>query len=308
MSINKAVGLQQEIPTVTMSVRMRRIGAAVIDLLVVSCIQIWLSSVFGVMNPTNGYQTDGDGVPSFFSGIAAIHPAWLYVIVLGYFLIQESLFSTTVGKFFFGLYVVTMRGRRLTWKAALIRNILRFVDAFPIFYMVGSISSIFSPTFQRLGDRAAHTTVVPMVLVPHAIHSRAEFMRRYLPLTAIVLLGVAFCLYFTYYYRPPLVVNGWVNTNNLLVDEANSVASAAGQRPTAVAPCGSVQRDADSGSYVVGRHIQLTSLGTGLWSDTNTVVYPVQYADKVSCSAKITLRWHGFLDGGWQVASIHLGV
>ena len=31
----------------------------------------------------------------------------------------------------------------------------------------------------------------------------------------------------------PLVVNGWVNTNNLLVDEANSVASAAGHFPAA---------------------------------------------------------------------------
>lgn len=304
MSINKAVGLQRDIPAVTVGVRVRRIGAAIVDLLIVSCIQIWLSSVFGVVNPASGYQTDGDGVPAFFSGLASIHPVWLYVIVLLYFFIQEFLFSTTIGKFFFGLYVVDMRGRRLTLLAAFIRDILRFVDAFPIFYIIGIISSVLSPTFQRLGDRTAHTTVVPMVLVPHAIHSRAAFMRRYIPLIAVVLLGVAFCVAFTYYDRPPLVIAGWANTNNVLVEDANRVSQAGGQTPAAVPPCGALHQD--TGAYVLGRQIKITALGPAHWHDANTVTYAVKYADKVTCSATITLHWHGFLDGGWQVANIHL--
>jgi Predicted membrane protein/domain len=304
MSINKAVGLQRDIPAVTVGVRARRIGAAIVDLLIVSCIQIWLSSVFGVVNPASGYQTDGDGVPSFFSGLASIHPAWLYVIVLLYFFVQESLFSTTIGKFFFGLYVVDMRGRRLTFLAAFIRDILRFVDAFPIFYIIGIISSVLSPTFQRLGDRTAHTTVVPMVLVPHAVHSRAAFMWRYIPLIAVVVLGVAFCVSFTYYDRPPLVIAGWANINNVLVEDANRVSQAGGQASATVPPCGALHQD--SGVYVLGRQIKITTLGPAHWHDANTVTYTVKYADNVSCSATIMLYWHGFLDGGWQVASIHL--
>lgn len=304
MTINKAIGLQQDIQDVTINVRMRRIGAAFVDLLIISCLQIWVSSVFGVLNPASGYQTDGDGVPSFFSGIASIQPVWLYIMALLYFLAQEALFSTTVGKFFFGLYVVNMRGQRLTFKAALLRNILRLIDTFPIFYMVGFVSGILSPTFQRVGDRIAHTTVVPMVLVPHAVYSRATFARRYLVLISVVLLGATFCLLYTYYQRPPLVVAGWMNVNNVVVDDLNHATSTTSLTHTVIPSCGLVQQVA--GDYVLGRHIQITQMGPVHWIDNNTISLPIQYADQVPCPATITLHWHGFLDGGWRVSGIHI--
>lgn len=304
MTINKAVGLQQDIQDVTINVRMRRVGAAVVDLLIISCLQIWVSSVFGVLNPASGYQTDGDGVPSFFSGIASIHPVWLYVMALLYFLAQEALFSTTVGKFFFGLYVVNMRGHRLTFKAALMRNLLRLIDTFPIFYMVGFVSGILSPTFQRVGDRIAHTTVVPMVLVPHAVYSRATFARRYLVLMAIVLSGVVACLLYMYYQRPPLVVNGWMNVNNVVVDNTNQTASATSLTRATIPACGLVQQV--DGDYVLGRRIHITQIGATHWIDSNTISFPIQYDAQVPCSATITLHWQGFLDGGWQVSGVHV--
>ena len=47
----------------------------------------------------------------------------------------------------------------VTFGAALVRNLLRLVDAL-FFYLVGAIFALASPRGQRLGDRAAHTLVV----------------------------------------------------------------------------------------------------------------------------------------------------
>jgi hypothetical protein len=41
-----------------------------------------------------------------------------------------------------------------------IRNLMRYVDALPAFYLVGGVAAVFSRKSQRLGDLAAHTMVV----------------------------------------------------------------------------------------------------------------------------------------------------
>jgi uncharacterized RDD family membrane protein YckC len=53
-------------------------------------------------------------------------------------------------------------GSKLTPSAALVRNVLRFVDVLPFAYIVGAVI-IWSggPKRQRLGDRVAKTVVVP---------------------------------------------------------------------------------------------------------------------------------------------------
>ena len=48
------------------------------------------------------------------------------------------------------------------------RNLLRFVDALPVFYFVGGITCWLNPKCQRLGDIAANTIVIrnPRVAQP----------------------------------------------------------------------------------------------------------------------------------------------
>jgi hypothetical protein len=51
-------------------------------------------------------------------------------------------------------------GLRLQFSQILIRNLLRFVDMLPGFYLVGGLACFFSKRSQRLGDFAANTIVV----------------------------------------------------------------------------------------------------------------------------------------------------
>lgn len=79
---------------------------------------------------------------------------WLYSSL------AEGLYGTTPGKKVMGLAVVQRDGSPCGLEAAFIRNIVRFVDLLPPIYGFGLVSMLFSPDFQRLGDRAAGTVVV----------------------------------------------------------------------------------------------------------------------------------------------------
>ena len=51
-------------------------------------------------------------------------------------------------------------GLRLGLNQVVIRNLLRFADMLPLFYLAGGVSCLVSPRGQRLGDLAANTIVV----------------------------------------------------------------------------------------------------------------------------------------------------
>jgi hypothetical protein len=61
--------------------------------------------------------------------------------------------------------VVCARGLRLLPGQVIVRNLLRVVDMFPVFYAVGGGFALFSKRCQRLGDLAAGTVVVRTVKV-----------------------------------------------------------------------------------------------------------------------------------------------
>jgi uncharacterized RDD family membrane protein YckC len=82
-----------------------------------------------------------------------------FVLVVGYYIVCESATGATLGKRMVGIRVVGEDGEHVTFGAAVVRNLLRFVDAL-FFYFVGFIFAILSTRGQRLGDRAAHTIVV----------------------------------------------------------------------------------------------------------------------------------------------------
>ena len=82
-------------------------------------------------------------------------------ISIGYGVVAEWVWrGQTVGKRLFNLRVIDEQGLRLQFHQVLLRNLLRFVDLLPGFYLVGGVACVLSPRCQRLGDLAANTVVV----------------------------------------------------------------------------------------------------------------------------------------------------
>jgi len=95
----------------------------------------------------------------------------------------------TIGKRLMRLRVVDEDGRRLTFPQVAMRNLLRFVDALPVAYMVGGVAATLSRRGQRLGDMAAGTLVIwePLEALPDFESLRGEkynSLRGQLPVVA----------------------------------------------------------------------------------------------------------------------------
>ena len=84
---------------------------------------------------------------------------FLTLLSFGYYIVCEGATGATLGKRMVGIRVVGEDGEHVTFGAAVVRNLVRVVDAL-FFYFVGFIFAILSTRGQRLGDRAAHTIVV----------------------------------------------------------------------------------------------------------------------------------------------------
>jgi uncharacterized RDD family membrane protein YckC len=97
--------------------------------------------------------------PSLDEIAAAIGPT--YYIAIGIYLLHtwatEWLTGRTIGKFIFGLSVVTLDGQKPSAVQFVVRNLLRLVD---VMIVVPLMLVIFSPLRQRVGDIAARTVVV----------------------------------------------------------------------------------------------------------------------------------------------------
>jgi len=204
--------------------------------------------------------------------------------MLLYFLVQEALFGTTLGKSIVGLRVVGLNGERLTLKAALVRNMLRLVDilpgplltitigpfGIPAIYIVGAVVIWSSSLRQRLGDQQAQTLVVKAEAAPQAALPRFQILTRLFCVVIALMIFFTFSANFYYNERPPLVIEGWKSTNTDLFRVEGGVAS--------------------------------YSLGTPAWSD-DLVFYPVQFItnDGRQCSGEFTLRWSGWINGWYGV-------
>jgi len=84
------------------------------------------------------------------------------VVVLLYFTLTES-GGKTPGKSMLGIQVVDENGEPPGLERSLVRNLLRFIDLLPFYYMGGFISIALTARQQRLGDLAAGTFVVRTV-------------------------------------------------------------------------------------------------------------------------------------------------
>lgn len=121
---------------------------------------------------------------------AAVGTLGYFVISIGYGIACEWAWrGQTVGKRLLRLRVVDAEGMRLQFNQVVVRNLLRFVDTLPIFYVVGGVACWLSPKCQRLGDLAANTIVIrnPRVTEPdldQLLPAKFNSLRQYPHLTA----------------------------------------------------------------------------------------------------------------------------
>jgi uncharacterized RDD family membrane protein YckC len=84
-----------------------------------------------------------------------------FAVQVGYFALFESLWNgQTPGKRWTRLRVIKDSGRPITPYDAILRNLLRTVDALPTLYATGIICILFSRENKRVGDFAAGTVVI----------------------------------------------------------------------------------------------------------------------------------------------------
>lgn len=247
-----------------------RVLALILDLIILSLIYGVVNLVFGVEQVTNVMVNAATGAFSGWTGTYGVDAAWLPIIAIAYFFGLEALFGATIGKWRFRLLVTDLRGRRPSLWAILARNLLRLIDSLPTLYLVGGVAALTSPLRQRLGDRLAHTLVVPRESLAEPPLTRTQIRRRLTLVGAVVATLLVFCAGFFYYGRPPLVVQSAVNTRQMLFADG----------------------------------VRSYTLGAPQWGE-GTVTYAVRYETQVhprACSGTITLRFEGF-PAGWQSAS-----
>lgn len=126
-----------------------RFLAWTVDVFLIAVMMSAINSLLGVL-----------GVISMDLAVAAITLAY-FIISIGYGIATEWFWQgQTVGKRLLRLRVMDEQGLRLQPSQVVIRNLLRFVDSLPMFYLVGGLAGLISRKAQRLGDFAANTIVV----------------------------------------------------------------------------------------------------------------------------------------------------
>ncbi len=119
-----------------------RVGAVIVDFVLVSIV---VGSFVGLLiDPVRSAQVS--------SALGAL-------LTFAYFTYFEGSYGQTLGKKLLGLVVVTEDGGDCELGDAVVRNLLRFVDALPFAYLVGAVVIFISDEDQRLGDLAADTVV-----------------------------------------------------------------------------------------------------------------------------------------------------
>lgn len=307
----------------------RRLLAAVLDFALLALLQVGLCQVFGVVEPAGGASLiGGDGLaPAYVAGLAMLSTGWLVAIAVAYFTLFEGLFAATPGKALAGVRVVGAEGRPATLLEALLRNVLRPVDAWPFAYLLAMLSVYRSPSLQRLGDRVADTYVVP------AATMRRDECRRGRLIGASLLLALLFAalagggVAFDYLGRPALVVQGWALVTNTAWFDSTTPGAPPLCGPWQLGPFPSGGDPFRAYEPSLPRHIAQYTIGAPHW-DGNAVTYPLRLRLVPAAAtdhggtptepvqvpglagpdpagdiydATITLHWTGF-PSGWVVA------
>ena len=249
-------------------VRWRRVLALVLDLVAFYFVNLAINNVYGVTQVTSGSPIPDEGGAASFASATAVTWPWLVLLWMAYYIVPESLFGASLGKLLTGLCVVRLDGRPVGLGSIVIRNVLRYVDMLPGFYLVGGVVVLLTGSSQRLGDLVAGTTVINRAhaLEPYATRHPARSAGRVLgaALVAALLVTIAF----DYFGRPALVVEGLYNERNLLQPDLSAYRLGAPQ-------------------WALGR-----------------VTYPLTaYREGQTCTGSISLNWSGF---DWEMSDAQL--
>ena len=129
-----------------------RIVAAFVDFIPITILLFILAAFLG--------ETESEG-GSFSATLNDTGTVILFLaLALLYYMLLEVVTGTTLGKMLLGLRVVKLDETPYRWNSAVIRNILRAIDALLTLYLAGIVSIGMTTWNQRLGDRAANTLVV----------------------------------------------------------------------------------------------------------------------------------------------------
>jgi len=247
-----------------------RTRAIIADIIIVSILQAILNGALGSEHITNAVvDPSTTGGFSSYTSTTTVDGPWLWVVTIAYFALLEVLFGQTVGKAIVGIKVTDLTGAPVGWRPALIRNVLRVIDWFPGFYLLGALVARFSPRHQRLGDHVAGTIVVPSRVATGPPLAKEQGRLRIGLVLAITAIFIAGSAAFAYYGRPPIALE---NTARL--------------------------------GQLSGGRVTNFQHGAGQWHG-GSVTIPVTYtlaSSGKSCSGQVTLDWYGFL-AGWQVSS-----
>ena len=138
------------------------IGSRFLATLVDSLIQYTLLAVLFIVFLLIEYFGTAFALPSAVRSLAPVFLLIaLFVVQFGYFLVFELVTGgQTPGKQLFGLRVIKENGYPLSPLDTIIRNLVRIIDFFPVWYGVGIIVMFLNERARRLGDYAAGTLVV----------------------------------------------------------------------------------------------------------------------------------------------------
>jgi uncharacterized RDD family membrane protein YckC len=247
----------------------RRLLALFADTVGISLLDAIVNGTFGITRVTSGVATTvGSGGYTSFMTQTTIDWLWLALLWVTYYAVLEGLFGASVGKALAGLRVTDLEGRRISWQAAVVRNLARLLDVLPFTYVLGGVLTLATRRHQRLGDLLAGTVVLPVAAVTSPTLPPGALRRRVLGLAAVTAVLLALCAAFAYFGRPPLVIEGAKNTG--------------------------------TGIFTGG--VSSYTLGSPRWG-TGSVTYPITYEmarTNQTCRGQITLNWSVF---GWDLGS-----
>ena len=238
--------------------------ALLLDFVVFSIVLTIVNYVYGVTQVTSGSPPSGQPGAFIYSTVTAVGWPWLWLLWMAYYIVPESLYGASLGKQLLGVCVVRVDGRPLSVGSIVTRNVLRFVDVLPGFYLLGGISVLMTAYSQRVGDRWAGTTVVIRDQAePHATRRPAPGMST--ALWIALLCAVVFTAGFAYFGRPPIVLESLFNQHQLMAPDLTSY-----------------------------------RLGAPQWG-FGRVTYPLTaYEGTQACSGSISLQWSWPL--GWTMS------
>lgn len=103
-------------------------------------------------------EENGDEIASWLMMITFWPPTLIYLLY--HPLLEILMAGRTPGKRIAGVRIVTTQGTAPSAGALLVRNLFRFIDGLPLFYVVGLACTVMTRRNQRVGDLAAGTLLI----------------------------------------------------------------------------------------------------------------------------------------------------